>query len=449
MLSKRNNYVFRDVEALLEKGEGLMTAVVGPRRSGKSTLLENLRARKSAEGHPPTLSLWIDADRLVHRERLAAHPDSLERWIEETIGRPVGTLTQPPFYLYVDEAQKVPTLFEAIKVLYDRHRDSVRIFLSGSATLELFQKSAETLAGRVRYLRLYPFSLLERCRAKGMTVGEMGGGPLAHLLSGEATPTSLREVSLPLYRFQKEIQKELAEALVWGSFPQVVQYQDPEARRIYLQNYKETYLEKDIRPIEWVGDLHSYSNLLTLLAESEGNLIQYKQLSQTVGIAHQTLKKYLSLLEATFLQYFLYPYIFHAKRRLQKAPKTFFADLGLVSLLSNFFDYEALVKTGAIGHRFESFVIGEVRKHLFHFQKPGDCFFWRTSGGVEVDCVFRGARLIPIEAKFSETTPQKSLKDLKQFMSDYACPYGVLFYNGPFDYRQVEKVFLIPAWFLL
>lgn len=432
-------YVTRDIEQLLGKDYGLITAIVGPRRSGKTTLIKKfLGDNKNV--------LFMNFDRLSDRERISSGQDSLIEWIGESSRTASLDDIPKPYTVIADEAQKAPGVFELIKILYDERPGAFRFFISGSSALELYGRSTETLAGRLRYLHLFPFSLREMMTARNILPPDRSF--LLDLISGSATPEEVNRIEISFRSESDYIKRIIDAALIWGGMPAVFLKPDVDAKRIYLQSYKETYLERDVRSIPGIKDFQRYSNMLDLLADYDGGLIQLKELSKALGLSHQTMKKYLSVLSATYLHQLLRPFIKSTKRRIVKAPKSYFADLGILSYLKKLYDLDSLKKTGAIGARFESWVLSEINKTTYNHGSDIKVFYWRTSGGVEVDFVCSGKHIVPIEVKYTENISPRTISAIGSFRKNFDCPYGVIIYNGPYTYVERYKIFCIPAWLL-
>lgn len=443
-------YILRNFDGLLleaVQSHGIMLALIGARRTGKSTSLEHLGGVLRDAGVGDDHIVYITLDRLSLREQIEETDDALQKIIEQHIGTALEK-SSPYIYCMVDEAQKAPVVFEQIKVLYDKYKSKLQFILSGSSSLSVQNKSAETLGGRIRHLSVYPFSLREKLVAKNV-IGRNEKACAAELLNGEMTNDFLKDVELKFHSRKENIMKVVEDSLVWGSLPEINNFEKAEDKIGYLDGYKETYLDKDIRALDQVGDLRDFTNCLKALAAQDGGMIAPTELAKDIGIHFVTFKKYLSILQATGIQNELPPYIQNMRRRLTKASKNYLMDLGLVSYLTRFFDFSAMQKTGVAGNRLENFMVNEILKHAALHQPKGNLYYWRTSGGVEVDCVYEFASgLVPFEIKYSSRADKKWSAHLTEFMSDYKTKvrYGVVVYNGKAMFDPSTNIYYVPAY---
>jgi len=419
-----------------------ITLLLGPRRVGKSYLVAQY-----FKEHPQNHLVSLNLDSL--ELRLALESGNLESVLENRLGKKLGELSTK-LWLVVDEAQKSGALFDQVKLLYDRFKDSGRFkcILTGSGSLSLMEASAESLGGRVFSYELLPFVLEESFRLRN---GEQEiARPFSELILG-SDPKKIEECVLSLQPKQNLLQDCMREQWVWGGFPEVLQSKDSEERKIYLSNYRQTYLEKDIRSLEQVGDLKKFNQLLELLAFQVGSLRQDKKVYDALGISPQTLAKYLSILEATFLYYELPPFIRTPFKRIFKANKSYLVDNGLLSYLRGIYQLDLLQGSDAIGAWFENWTIGSVKSILnSHFSDPR-VYFWKTTGHVEVDLILEFENhVIPIEIKYSQKPDRKKTKHLKSFLrEENRAKFGMIIYNGPYQYDSEERILYFPAWLLL
>ena len=265
-----------------------ITAITGPRRVGKTTLLTQIKEKLLKNSPVPSI-VDLNFDRLEHREIITRSYDALEKYIENSIGIPLSKL-EHKIYLIIDEAQKVKSIFERVKILYDNFKGKIKIILTGSSTLELLDFSVETLAGRIHYCKVSPFTLKETLVAKNV-ISSNENGLLENLLTGQLKSSDIREKEIHFHKKREQIMSVLEDSLIWGTFPELCFFEDQEDKLLFLANYKETYLEKDIRQLEYIQNLGSYSHLLELLAENNGNVFQYNQLTNDLNISFPTLKK--------------------------------------------------------------------------------------------------------------------------------------------------------------
>ena len=317
--------------------------ILGPRQVGKTTLA------KSFASTLPKKSLYLDLEK----------PSDIQKLAEAEI----YFNANKDYCIILDEIQIMPSLFPIIRAMVDEHRVPLRFIILGSASPDIIRGSSESLAGRIAYLDLKPFSISELSQSENITVNQH------HFIGG--FPNSI------LASTQKQ-------SLRW------------------LDNFIKTYLERDLPLLGLTASPTLVRRLWEMLAWQNGNLVNNSAIGKSLGLTNHTINKYINYLEGAFMINRLYPFSNNIKKRLVKAPKIYISDTGLLHRLLRIQSYDQLMGMPVIGGSFESYIVQQIIS-----EKPSDLdvYFYRTHAGTEIDIVLtRGSKPIAcIEVKFTST----------------------------------------------
>jgi predicted AAA+ superfamily ATPase len=390
-----HKYIQRSLEPVLKKAAAEFPAVVltGPRQSGKTTVLKHLFGEECryVSLEPPDV-------------RAAAMED------------PRGFLELHPPPAIFDEVQYVPDLFPYMKERIDAHRDQAgQYLLTGSRNLLLMEKITESLAGRAAILRLLPLSRREAAGHSGVP------------LPWESKKSGARPAHLSVRDLWKEFLR--------GGYPELAA--DPgRDTGLWHAGYVQTYLERDVRSLRQVGDLSQFQSFLRALAARTAQLLSLTDLARDLGVALNTVKSWLSVLEATYQVIVLRPYFVNVGKRLVKTPKVYFTDVGTLCYLTGLKDPEHAASGPMGGPIMETAVLLEIIKTLTHRGLEPQVYFWRTSAGSEVDIVVEAAgKVIPVEVKLSATPRPAMAASIKKFQQDFGNKAGPGFVVHPGEIR--------------
>ncbi len=384
-----------------------VVAVVGARQTGKSTLVQ--------QEFPERNYLSLDLPEV----RAALESD------------PYGFLSAQKTPITLDEVQKVPAVFEAIKILVDKNRKPGEFLLTGSANFLLLKKVSETLAGRIAIFELSGFMVSEAL---------------------ETSPSLFLQICLEEKKIPEIPNKvpeiSLESFIVKGSLPPAVLAPDDEIRRLWFENYIATYLERDLRDLSQVAFLGDFRRLMGLSALRTSQVLNISELARDSGISVSTAKNYLHLLEISYQIRRLPPYFTNISKRLIKAPKLHFRDTGLALCLSGILSHEKeLMLHPYYASLVETFIVEEIIKLLYILKPEAKPYYFRTHAGAEVDLVIEfGERLFPIEIKASSYVPLKKISGLKQFLKDFKdkAPFGLVIYTGKKIFKVCENILFVP-----
>jgi predicted AAA+ superfamily ATPase len=372
-------YIPRSLEPVIDRAihQFPVVVLIGPRQSGKTTLLQNLYGTRfriiSLE--PPDV-------------RAAAASDP----------RAFLDLYPPP--IIYDEVQYAPGLLPYVKEQVDAHRERPGQFiLTGSQNPLLMQQVTESLAGRSAVLKLLPMSQREVARQPERALPwEPGYRP--------------EETEAPTYPL-------LWEQILRGYYPELVANPERDSR-LWRASYVQTYLERDVRNLRNVGDLTLFQTFVRALALRSAQLLNLSELARDVGVAVNTAKDWLSILEASFQILILRPYFVNLGKRLVKSPKVYFTDTGLLCYLVGLRDAEHAAAGPMGGAIFENLVVAELFKTTLHRGEEPSFYFWRTASGSEVDVVVESrSQIIPLECKLSATPRPEMAREIVNFRRDF------------------------------
>lgn len=378
----------------------------GMRQTGKSTLLERL----------PELSKrrYISFDDLNSLEAARLDPQGI-------------LTTKEP--VTIDEAQKFPEILSVIKREVDKNRKPGRFILSGSANFLLLKNIAESLAGRAVYLTLYPFNrreILGLSRRKPV---------LACFLEKGVFP-------------EKKFKPLTWGEIVTGGMPTVClgQVKQP---NVWFRGYEQTYLERDIRSLSQVADLISFRHLLQLVSLRNAKVLNISELARDAKLTVMTTTRYLSLMEASFVLFRLYPYLGNRSSRLIKSPKIYISDTGLAAYLSG------VKKTDTHeplrGALLENYVLQNLQSIISTYLPEARLGYWSVQGRFEVDFILEiGRQTVAIEVKYSSRIGESDLSGLNAYLgSAKNCLGGILAYNGTEIIKLKNKLWAIPIGLLV
>lgn len=353
-----------------------IVAILGPRQCGKTTL-----ARLYAESYGKSPIYWFDLE----------NPDDLGR-----LDSPMLALEELEGLIVIDEVQKRPDLFPVLRVLIDQRRDKQRYLILGSASRDLIQQSSETLAGRISYMELNPFSWPEVDNLNNLWIrGGFPGSYLAH-----------------------------SSNISW------------EWRKSYIS----TFLERDIPNLGIQVPAQTLRRFWMMLAHYHGNIFNASEIGKSLGIAHTTARHYLDILTGTFMIRELPPWIENIDKRQIKSPKIYFRDSGIYHSLLNIFDKDALYTNPKLGASWEGFALEEIVRH--HNGETGEIYFWGIHNYGELDLfVIKNGKRLGFEFKYTDR-PSTS-KSMNLALETLKLDSLIIIYPGSNNYPLADKIRVI------
>lgn len=353
-------WINREAESLIRKmgRQFPVVFVTGARQVGKTSILTHL--------FPETSYVTLDDP------ARAAEAVNVPRDF-------IGSLKAPAI---IDEAQYAPDLFRHIKLVVDKTKRKGHFFITGSQRFPLMQNLSESLAGRCGIVHLQPLSAHELDR----------GGRLA----------------------------SVEEYISAGGFPAL--YADKDInRRHWYPAYISTYLERDVRNILHVGSLRDFNRFLRAAAIRTAQTLSFADFARDVGVAPNTIKAWISVLQASHMVHLLEPYHRSLGKRLVKSPKLYFLDTGLAANLMGLYSWQEIANSPMAGALWETYAFGQIQRHLLSrgIGNP-PLYYWRTKDGREVDFIIeKGGRFIALEAKLTDAPTLDVAKGFDYFRDYY------------------------------
>jgi predicted AAA+ superfamily ATPase len=349
--------------------------MTGPRQSGKTTLCQAAFPRKR----------YISLENLDSRRMAVKDP---RRFLADL---PDGAV--------LDEIQRAPELLSYIQGIVDERKKEGMFILTGSRQFELMDSVTQSLAGRTALVKLLPLSY-----------AEVYGG-------GKKRP-------------------DLNTVLFTGFYPRIFdkRLNPTEA----LAFYTTTYIERDVRSLIQVHDLSRFEMFLKICAAQTGQILNLSHLSNECGIAVNTVKSWLSVLEASYIVFFLKPHHKNFKKRLIKSPKLYFVDVGLAAFLLDIQDESHLKNHPLRGALFETFVVTETLKERFNHIQTNNMYYFRDNVGNEIDVLMdKGSEVVPVEIKSGQTVADEFFKGLNYYRKlNPAVKQSWLVYGGDKFYEE-------------
>ena len=370
----------RDLEVEL-KGDAKqfpVVAVLGPRQSGKTTLVRATFKRYK----------YVSLEELDNREKAISDPRHFLESLENKYG------------IILDEIQNTPDLLSYIQTYVDTHKKTGYFIITGSQNILLNEAISQTLAGRVSILTLLPLSITELSRAKLLT-------------------------------------NNLEKNIFTGFYPRI--FDEKLKPRKWYTNYIRTYIERDVRMLKNISSLSLFQKFIKLCAGRIGQLVNLTSLGNDCGVSANTARDWLSILECSYIIFLLRPHHKNFSKRLIKTPKIYFYDTGLACSLLEIDTLKELNSHYLRGGLFESFIISELIKNRFNKDIRPNLYFWRDRQGHEIDCIIeKGNRLTLIEIKVAKTINPSFFDELKYWneLSKTPASNSFLIYGGKDKYLR-------------
>lgn len=349
-----------------------VVAILGPRQCGKTTL-----ARLYADSLRQSV-LYLDLEDIHDLQRL---------------DNPLLALEESYDLIVIDEIQRRPELFPTLRVLVDQRREKQKFLILGSASRDLIQQSSETLAGRISYMELTPFTYPE--------VKDMN----------------------PLW--------------IQGGFPNAYLAKSANISWEWRKAYVATFLERDIPNLGINIPHQTLRRFWMMVAHCHGNIFNASEIGQSLGIAHTTAREYLNILTGTFMLRELVPWFENINKRQIKSPKIYFRDSGIYHYLLGIPDKTALINHPKLGASWEGFALESIIRH--HQAYPEEVYFWGIHSQAELDLlIIKNGKKLGFEFKYSDKIQMNT--SMKAAIEYLTLDELTVIYPGNKSYQLSEKI---------
>jgi predicted AAA+ superfamily ATPase len=402
-------YIPREIERTVDEmlGQFKVVLVTGARQVGKTTMLEE------------HLGKGYGYVSLEDQDTFA------QAGLDSTLFFQMNALP-----LVIDEVQRVPGLFQAVKAQVDKSAAKGRVILTGSQTYELMHGVSESLAGRVGILEMSGLSLRE------LSTGEFGREAyVPRVMPGRDGVPSAKG-------------HDIWEVMQRGSMPALWSEDVPWDH--FWANYVRTYLERDVRALVNVRDEQRFYDFMVACAARSAQLFNASDIADVVGVDYKTVQSWVSILQASGIVRILRPIWANPDKRLAKTPKIYFMDTGLVCYLTRWTTPEQLRRGAVAGHVFETFAVSEALKSYMNAGADlRDVWFYRDAKKREVDLVIQEGRVLhPVEVKMAATVGPNDVRSFRMLegLGDYEVGFGHVICQTPEPYMVTRDVQAVSAW---
>lgn len=385
-----------------------VVVISGARQVGKSTFLQN--------EFPDFKYVSLDDFSIFKQAKI--DPSSL--WIDAN-------------HIIIDEAQKAPEIFNAIKLAVDKTKRRMRFLISGSSNLLLMKGITETLAGRGVYFEMLP-----------MTSGE-----IEERLEGQNNFFDLWKSNFTI-KEQKVRAIDKLPFILKGYMPPLMYLKDIRDILLWWEGYIKTYIERDLRELAQIESLIDFKKVLDSLAIRTGNILNQTEIARDTGVSQPTVHRYIKLLEVSNIIKRIPPYFHSRTKRITKSPKVFFIDPGLSVYLSGYHDVDSLKNAREIGGFFETMLFLHLTALSELMVPKAKIFYWKTTTGREVDFIIEhGKKLLAFEVKLTSNPSFNDIKNLLLFLENYPQTIrGILIHAGDTIRWLHSKVLAVPWWWI-
>ena len=349
-------------------------------------------------------------------------------------------IKEHPYSVIIDEAQKYPALFQELRSVVDRDRKHKnRFLLTGSSSLDLIKNVSESLAGRVGLVELGTF--------KANETYALGLPNFYKVLNKDLNHTTIDF----LKGLEPEIShNQLMQTFLKGGYPEPVLEKDDRFYDAWMENYIQTYIQRDIRTLFPRLDLVKYQRFFSMLSALSGTIINRSQVGRSLDISEKAIRDYLQIAEGSYIWRDTPSYEKSTNKSVVKMPKGNIRDSGLTNFIQGITQREQLLNYPNVGAAFEAFISEEIIKGIQATKVVNwNHYYFRTRNGAEIDMILEGPfGTLPIEIKFGSMIKQRQIQTLKKFVYKNNLPLGIVINNSDVVQLVAERILQLPATYI-
>lgn len=431
--SQFERFLLEDLKKWISRRE--IYAIKGPRQAGKTTLLKMLEN-------------WLVAERKTDPGKIVSitfeDEDLLEKFAQDPKGYVKSFVGEDKdkWYFFIDEFQYLEKGGRILKLLYDIY-PNVKFIITGSSSLELANKTAKYLVGRVFFFNLWPVSWEEFLKIKSQQLYNVFKEKNQEIRDFISDGKDFKDFTNDI--FQADFQKLFEEYAIWGGYPAVIAANNDETKRVILKNIYSTYITEDITELLKITDHSTFKKLVSVLAAQNGNLLNYNNLTADAQSYFKEIKHYLSILEQTYIIFLVAPYSTNRISEIKKSQKSYFINVGLRNyILDNFSSLESRVDSGSLA---ENVVFSFLK---FDALENRRICYWRTTAGAEMDFVLADEKTItPIEVKYANFKSAQITRSFRSFLETYPSKTAFVLTKGFAGEMKVNesRIKFVPVWY--
>lgn len=333
-------------------------------------------------------------------------------------------------YIFLDEFQIISNAGLFIKAVFDKLKGKCQLIVSGSSSLEI-TKNSEFLTGRKVDFQITTLSFREFISYKS-----------EYKFNSIYNIKDVDKIELFHKMYSEELKYQFTEYLKFGGYPEVATTKKIDHKKIIIKELISTYIQKDIAGFQKIGNISGFNNLLKILINQSGNIVNKNELSNALGLSYETINKYIDVLKGTYVIDLISPYFSNIRKEVSKMPKVYSLDFGFNRVLNN---YNPITSYDLIpGSIIESFIYLELKKN----NNIDEINYYRTVAKAEIDFIIQSENsLIPIEVKFSKKVKKMPVV-MKHFNINYKTDKNIIFTKDNLSYNQEANCYFVPAYLI-